>query len=1212
MATITQTIPTYIGGISQQPDELKIPGQVNVAQNVLPDVTAGLIKRPGAKLIKSLSDGNKNSAANGKWFHYYRDEDEQYIGQIHRNGTVRMWSCLDGSEKHVAVGSSYTVVGGGSTRSPTQYLIHTTDDQIQTLTLNDHTYLCNRNTTVLMADSNSESDGDWQADTRPPEAFIELKNVTYSKQYALNLYDSTATQNSYTATRLSCDRVIDTNNSCQHQTIVQTDTWYPPEGIEPGTFDGTTRTNTGYNEGWNKKCGSGGVFNYKGNLAMHQHLLSVGQDTYTVTPGRQYEKRSNSNGVMDFYYYYRNGTKYADNEVHRLYFNENKTWLASHKYRLTNTDTNTYVEWTAGSGTGIDEQAEKIFAGWEAHSNWGTLTTDYEILRRGYTNNQPWSAADSRAVLKTGLDLVFRSKSNATTYGNGRWKVEIFNGSTLVSGRTFTSWKFADRTVESNTNPMPKHMALKIETTGQTTVVETSSYSAKYTTQCNLLFGGNGWKVGDYVYVWLSHGKYKITVEDESVSAVQANLGLIRPKPTPFTGETVTTPDSILGDIRQDIIDARDKDGNAIAWDASHIEQIGNGLYITRPLTGGSFNGTFNASTPNSELLNVFTDKVADVGDLPKECKHGYVLQVSNSDSATEDDYYVKFFGHNDRDGPGVWEECPKPGTKILYEKTTMPIDLIRTADGNFRLTFLDNTNYIINSVTYTTESWEPALAGDTDPEGAGTNPWASFVGKTITKMLFFRNRLCLLSDENVVMSQPGDFFNFWGKSAIQVSPQDVIDLSASSEYPAIIYDGIQVASGLVLFTKNQQFMLTTDSDVLSPTTAKINSLSTYNFNHRTNPISLGTSLGFLDNAGKYSRFLEMTSVVREGEPLVLDQSKVVGDLFAKDLRIISNSRENSVVFFSKYQDSTLYGFRYHTTADKRLQQAWFTWEFGSDIQYHCVLDDAIYVVLKTDDDPNKDVLVRLDIKLTDTSDTVSDLNETVGPTLTADDIEYRIHLDHTTVCTTGANTLTYNATTNKTTFTLPSDYPVVSGGQLAVYVLENNASGADNTFQGMTANASLSGTTVTLDGNWKTYINASGTTVTPTFSWVLGYIFDMKVEFPTIHYQKPQQDGKFRSEKQGSLIVHRAKLSLGDSGLYKTTLQRKGKTDYTQIIEPTIADAYDANQIALTQESTKTIPIYERNTNATLILESSHATPATLFSMTWEGDYNNKFYNRV
>ena len=56
MSSITQTIPNYNGGISQQPDELKVPGQVKDALNVLPDLTHGLLKRPGGRLIKSLSD----------------------------------------------------------------------------------------------------------------------------------------------------------------------------------------------------------------------------------------------------------------------------------------------------------------------------------------------------------------------------------------------------------------------------------------------------------------------------------------------------------------------------------------------------------------------------------------------------------------------------------------------------------------------------------------------------------------------------------------------------------------------------------------------------------------------------------------------------------------------------------------------------------------------------------------------------------------------------------------------------------------------------------------------------------------------------------------------------------------------------------------------------------------------------------------------------
>ena len=101
MTSITQTINSYIGGISQQPDEKKVPGQLVTAKNVLPDVTEGLMKRPGSKLISSLSDGSLNSSTNGKWFHYYRDENEQYVGQISRDGVLRMWDCATGSEKTV-------------------------------------------------------------------------------------------------------------------------------------------------------------------------------------------------------------------------------------------------------------------------------------------------------------------------------------------------------------------------------------------------------------------------------------------------------------------------------------------------------------------------------------------------------------------------------------------------------------------------------------------------------------------------------------------------------------------------------------------------------------------------------------------------------------------------------------------------------------------------------------------------------------------------------------------------------------------------------------------------------------------------------------------------------------------------------------------------------------------------------------------------------
>ena len=58
--------------------------------------------------------------------------------------------------------------------------------------------------------------------------------------------------------------------------------------------------------------------------------------------------------------------------------------------------------------------------------------------------------------------------------------------------------------------------------------------------------------------------------------------------------------------------------------------------------------------------------------------------------------------------------------------------------------------------------------------------------------------------------------------------------------------------------------------------------------------------------------------------------------------------------------------------------------------------------------------------------------------------------------------------------------------------------------------------------------------------------------------------------------------------------------------------DSYLANTLSVSEEFVHTIPVYDRNTNLSVHLNSTHPSPATLNSMTWEGDYNSKFYQRV
>ena len=95
MATLSQQISNYFGGINEEPDERKLPGQVKDCINAIPNTVYGLLKRPGSKRIGTEPLASVQSG--GSWFHYYRDETEgSYIGQVAADGQVRVWRCTDG------------------------------------------------------------------------------------------------------------------------------------------------------------------------------------------------------------------------------------------------------------------------------------------------------------------------------------------------------------------------------------------------------------------------------------------------------------------------------------------------------------------------------------------------------------------------------------------------------------------------------------------------------------------------------------------------------------------------------------------------------------------------------------------------------------------------------------------------------------------------------------------------------------------------------------------------------------------------------------------------------------------------------------------------------------------------------------------------------------------------------------------------------------
>ena len=188
MAAISQKITNIIGGVSQQPDTIKVGNQLRVCDNYYPDIATGLTKRPGLKGVSKLA----NAVADGTWFTIFRDDKEKYIIQFSKAGALKVWSANNGVQQTV------NAVAAESTA----YAVHTDSNDLQTLQINDYIFVLNRQKTVAAGATSSAA--------QTPYAFVSINTVAYSSTYTIKLDATTFTYATPTTstTQLNVDDIV--------------------------------------------------------------------------------------------------------------------------------------------------------------------------------------------------------------------------------------------------------------------------------------------------------------------------------------------------------------------------------------------------------------------------------------------------------------------------------------------------------------------------------------------------------------------------------------------------------------------------------------------------------------------------------------------------------------------------------------------------------------------------------------------------------------------------------------------------------------------------------------------------------------------------------------------------------------------------------------------------------------------------------------------
>ena len=568
----------------------------------------------------------------------------------------------------------------------------------------------------------------------------------------------------------------------------------------------------------------------------------------------------------------------------------------------------------------------------------------------------------------------------------------------------------------------------------------------------------------------------------------------------------------------------------------------------------------------NSQLWSKFQNNATTVATLPASSFHNEYAEVTNSSTMDEDNFWVKYVADNEDSGDGYWQETLSPYVSIGLNNTTLPHELINTATNTF--TF--------RPVTYTKR-----LAGDDI-----TNPFPSFVDKKIEKTFFHSNRLGFLSGDNVIFSQAGEPFNFFHITARTLSDADPIDLSCQTIRPTSLKNILPTAQGLLLFAKNQQFMVYGSEDgILTPNNASTKAISNFELDTSVNPVDSGSYFNFLSKTPGQTRVYSMLTRGMNESPKSLDISQIVSDWIPPNIDTLISSPQSQLLVLANKSSKNLYVFRTFNDGEKSIMNAWVKWQLPGTVQHVNIDNDDMYAVTKQGS--NYTISLANLSQSPDQAIIVNNQGQRVNPCVDL----YK-----------AASSVVWDSANNRSKCYLPyADDSALT----PIIVIAGDTSGGTFADSGFTISPTRGS-----DGTGA-FFSVPGRNLTSVASDVIvGYKYNFDVTLPRIYFQQEPSGGK--ADYAASLTIARMKFAVGLSGIMGFKLKSKGRSEWYNLDPVINANSYLANDIPIEEHSIFTLPIHQRTENIEVRLFNDSPFPVSLNSMMWEGKYSPRFYRRT
>ena len=483
------------------------------------------------------------------------------------------------------------------------------------------------------------------------------------------------------------------------------------------------------------------------------------------------------------------------------------------------------------------------------------------------------------------------------------------------------------------------------------------------------------------------------------------------------------------------------------------------------------------------------------------------------------------------------------------FIQNTMPHQLVREADGTFSFQM------------YTSWTQRPNT-GATGAAAEAIIPSPDFVGKGISDITFFRNRLSIVSDETVFFSASGDYVNFWPKTEGQVIDSDPFGRTASSSQVNKLRHVVAFRKALFCSAESAQFELSGDPAV-TPTTTTIDVATQYTAEPLCRPIGFRDELYFASRSGSsavlFEYFYSDKSVGHTASDVLIHASDyipapitcLVGDTVTGTLLALSGTDRSSIYVYKTYWDG-----------ENKAQSAWGKWTFGTGSVLHnlTITDGYVFILI------SRNGILSIEKMSLNAAETPTNFNYP----LRLDALQYLV----------GA----YDSVANTTTYT--SAYPVDSTTMSAV---------ADSVVSPLGSQGAV---ITPLSASYNSFVVAGDKSDTPIY---LGFNYNMSVELSKQYLREGDNQATVTT---GRLQLKRMYFDYKDTAFLQVVVTPDKRPSKTFTFNGTSLGSF----IEATPELLSGVfdaPIRSDGSTVNIKITNPSYMPCTITSARWVGFFN-------